>query len=86
LALAQKVIERVTAAGLPADLMPAGLVAIGRTYGSDPENAVRAQALDFVDVVRTVEQSILASRSGTDLEDAQLGAVTEEEWRAHWPS
>ncbi|WP_272952199.1 nucleoside triphosphate pyrophosphohydrolase [Mycolicibacterium hodleri] len=86
LALAQKVIERVTAAGLPADLMPEGLTAIGATYGSDPENAVRTQALDFVDVVRTVEQSILASRGGTDLEDAQLGAVTEEEWRAHWPA
>lgn len=86
LALAQKVIERVTAAGLPADLMPEGLTAIGATYGTDPENAVRTQALDFVDVVRTVEQSILASRGGTDLEDAQLGGVTEEEWRAHWPS
>jgi len=86
LALAQKVIERVTAAGLPADLMPEGLTAIVATYGSDPENAVRAQALDFVDVVRTVEQSILASRGGTDLEDAQLGGVTEEEWRAHWPA
>lgn len=86
LALAQKVIERVTAAGLPADLMPEGLTAIIATYGSDPENAVRAQALDFVDVVRTVEQSILASRSGTELGDAELGTVTEEEWRAHWPS
>lgn len=86
LALAQKVIERVTAAGLPADLMPEGLTVIGATYGSDPENAVRTQALDFVDVVRAVEQSILASRGGTDLEDAQLGGVTEEEWRAHWPS
>lgn len=86
LALAQKVIERVTAAGLPADLMPEGLTAIGATYGSDPENAVRTQALDFVDVVRTVEQSILASRGCTDLEDAQLGGVTEEEWRSHWPS
>jgi len=86
LALAQKVIERVTAAGLPADLMPEGLTAIGATYGSDPENAVRTQALDFVDVVRTVEQSILTSRGGTDLEDAQLGGITEEEWRAHWPA
>ena len=86
LALAQKVIERVTAAGVPADLMPEGLTAIVATYGSDPENAVRAQALDFVDVVRTVEQSILASRGGTDLEDAQLAGVTEEEWRAHWPA
>ena len=86
LALAQKVIDRVTAAGLPADLMPEGLTTIGATYGSDPENAVRAQALDFVDVVRSVEQSILASRGGSDLEAAQLGAVTAEEWRAHWPT
>jgi len=86
LALAQKVIERVTAAGLPADLMPAGLTAIGATYGSDPENAVRAEALDFVDAVRTAEQSILESRRSGDLGDAELGAVTEEEWRAHWPA
>jgi nucleoside triphosphate diphosphatase len=86
LALANKVLERVTAAGLPADLMPEGLVTIGTTFGSDPESAVRAEALDFVDVVRKVEQSVLASRGGTDLEDAQLGKVTEDEWRAHWPS
>ncbi|MEU0494612.1 nucleoside triphosphate pyrophosphohydrolase [Mycobacterium sp. NPDC006124] len=90
LALAQKVVERATAAGLPADLMPEGLVSIGTTFGGDPESAVRAEALDFVDVVRTVEQSILASRrsaeDAADLGNAPLGAVTEEEWRAHWPS
>ena len=42
------------------------------------------------DVVRTVEQSILASRRSAedapDLGNAPLGAVTEEEWRAHWPT
>lgn len=86
LALTQKIVERVTAAGLPSDLVPDGLASVGTTYGSDPENALRTQALDFIDTVRTVEQAILASRGGTDLEDAQLGAVTEEEWRAHWPT
>jgi len=90
LALAQKVLDRATAAGVPVDLMPEDLVAIGTTFGNDPESAVRAAALDFVDVVRTVEQSILASRRSAedapDLGNAPLGAVTEEEWRAHWPT
>jgi len=90
LALANKVIERATAAGLPADLMPEALVTIGATFGGDPESSLRAEALDFVDVVRKVEQSILASRRSAeddpDLGDGALGVVTEEEWRTHWPS
>ncbi|MCV7419419.1 nucleoside triphosphate pyrophosphohydrolase [Mycobacterium yunnanensis] len=90
LALAQKVLDRAAAAGVPADLMPEELVTIGTTFGSDPESAVRAAALDFVDLVRAVEQSILVSRRSAedapDLGNAPLGAVTEEEWRAHWPA
>jgi XTP/dITP diphosphohydrolase len=90
LALTQKVFERVTAAGLPVDLIPADLVAIGTGFGGDAENALRTKTLEFMDTVRKVEQTIIASRRGSDvaqeLDGAQLGVVTEEEWRAHWPT
>ncbi|MDP9166259.1 MAG: nucleoside triphosphate pyrophosphohydrolase [Actinomycetota bacterium] len=90
LALTQKVVERVTAAGLPADLVPEALAAVGDSLGGDPENALRTHALEFMDTVRKVEQTIVASRRTpdvpTELDDAQLGVVTEEEWRAHWPT
>ncbi len=90
LALTQKVVERVTAAGLPADLVPETLVAVGDSLGGDPENALRTRALEFMDTVRKVEQNVVAGRRTPDvpaeLDDAQLGAVTEEEWRAHWPT
>jgi XTP/dITP diphosphohydrolase len=90
LALTQKVLERVTAAGLPVDLVPEGLAAIGVAFGDDAENAVRTQTLEFMDTVRKVEQNVVASRRSPDvpeeLDDAQLGVVTEDEWRAHWPT
>jgi XTP/dITP diphosphohydrolase len=90
LALTQKVFERVTAAGLPVDLLPEGLASIGADFGDDPENALRTLTLEFMDTVRKVEQSVLASRRNADvpeeLDDARLGVVTEEEWRAHWPT
>ncbi|MBJ7341812.1 nucleoside triphosphate pyrophosphohydrolase [Mycolicibacterium sp.] len=90
LALTQKVLDRVTAAGLPIELVPEGLLSIGVTVGGDPENALRTQTLEFMDTVRKVEQNVLASRRGADvpeeLDDAQLGVVSEEEWRAHWPT
>jgi XTP/dITP diphosphohydrolase len=90
LALTHKVLERVTAAGLPADLLPDGLASIGTAFGSDPENALRTQALEFMDTVRKVERNVIASRRNpevpAELDDAQLGVVTEEEWRAHWPT
>ena len=90
LALTQKVFERVRAAGLPVDLLPEGMVSIGLALGGDAENALRAEALDFMDTVRKVEQAVLASRRDPEipeeLDDATLGAVTEDEWRAHWPT
>ena len=90
LALTQKVIERATAAGLPTDLVPDGLVSIGAALGNDPENALRTRTLEFIDTVRKVEQNILASRRSpevaAELDGVQLGAVTEEEWRALWPT
>lgn len=90
LALTQKVCERVTAAGLPADLIPAGLTTVDTLCGGDAENALRSQTLEFMDTVRKVEQSILAGRRGSDvpelLDSTPLGIVTEDEWRAHWPT
>jgi XTP/dITP diphosphohydrolase len=90
LALTQKVYERVTAAGLPADLVPEDMVSIGVGLGGDAENALRSATLEFMDTVRKVEYAIAASRRGEDvpevLDIAQLGTISEDEWRAHWPT
>jgi XTP/dITP diphosphohydrolase len=90
LALTQKVFERATAAGLPADLIPEGMVSIGLALGNDAENSLRSATLEFMDTVRKVEHAVAASRRPDDvpevLDIAQLGVVTEEEWRAHWPT
>jgi len=75
---------------LPADLVPDDMVSIGVGLGGDAENALRSATLEFMDTVRKVEYSIAASRRGEDvpevLDIAQLGTVSEEEWRAHWPT
>jgi XTP/dITP diphosphohydrolase len=90
LALAQKVIERVTATGLPADLIPDTITSVTVSAGSDAENALRSATLEFMDTVRGVEHAIAAGRRGEDvpeeLDVATLGEITEEEWRAYWPS
>ncbi len=90
LALTQKVYERVTAAGLPSDLIPKAMVSIGVRPGGDAENDLRTATLEFMDTVRKVEQNILAGRRTPDvpaeLDGATLGSVTEDEWRAHWPT
>jgi XTP/dITP diphosphohydrolase len=90
LALAQKVIERVTAAGLPADLVPASVTTVSVAAHVDTENALRSSVLEFMDTVRTVEIAIAAGRRGDDvagaLDVSTLGDIAEEEWRAHWPA
>ncbi|SPM31012.1 nucleoside triphosphate pyrophosphohydrolase [Mycobacterium terramassiliense] len=89
LALAQKVIQRAEKAGLPADLIPAEMTSVAVAADIDAESALRAAVLEFVDTVRGVETAIAAARRGdnvpVELDVAQLGDVTEEEWRAHWP-
>ena len=89
LALAQKVIQRVDKAGLPADLIPAEITSISLSADIDAENVLRAAILEFVDKVRDVERAIAATRRGDSvpeqLDVAALGEVTEQEWRAHWP-
>ena len=89
LALAQKVIDRISQAGLPGDLIPASMTAVTVTRDGDAENVLRTTVLEFMETVRTVEKAIAADRRGEDvpeeLDIASLGVITEEEWRAFWP-
>jgi XTP/dITP diphosphohydrolase len=89
LALAQKVIERVTATGLPGDLIPDAITSVTVSVASDAENALRSAVLEFMDTVRRVEHAIAAGRRGEDvpeeLDVATLGEISEQEWRAYWP-
>jgi len=89
LALAQKVIERATASGLPAELLPEAITSITVSADQDTENVLRASVLEFMDTVRRVERNVAAGRRGEDvpaeLDIASLGVITEEEWRSHWP-
>jgi XTP/dITP diphosphohydrolase len=88
LALAHKVVQRVTNAGLPVDLIPAEITSITVTADIDAENALRTAVLEFMDNIRGTEKAIAADRRGEDvpaeLDVAPVGVITEEEWRAHW--
>jgi XTP/dITP diphosphohydrolase len=83
LALAQKVISRVTANGLPGDLIPAALRTVAVDDDRDAENELRTAVLEFADVVRLVEAAIAAARASAG--DLKQRPLTADEWRAHWP-
>src|SRR6478609_9312873 len=89
LALAQKVLERISAAGLPVDLVPDTITSVTVSVDSDAENALRSAVLEFMDTVRRVEHAITAGRRGEDvpeeLDVSTLGMISEDEWRAYWP-
>lgn len=88
LALASKVLQRVTRAGLPAELIPDAITAVTITADGDIENRLRTAILEFMDTVRAVEEAIAAARGGgVDVLDdpAPLGEISEAEWRTHWP-
>jgi XTP/dITP diphosphohydrolase len=89
LALAQKVIHRVTRAGLPADLLPVGITSITVTADVDAEDSLRTAVLEFMDTVRGVEKAVTAERRSadvpTELDIVPIGSITEDEWRACWP-
>jgi XTP/dITP diphosphohydrolase len=90
LALAQKVIARAAQAGLPADLIPPEITSITVTAEVDAETTLRTAVLELMDIIRRAERRIAAERRGADvpeeLDVAPVGAISEEEWRAHWPS
>ena len=90
LALAHKVIQRSTRAGLPLDLIPANITSITVTADVDAENVLRTAVLEFMDTVRAVEKAVAADRRVADmpaeLDVTAVGTVTEDEWRACWPS
>jgi XTP/dITP diphosphohydrolase len=90
LALAHKVIQRSTRAGVPLDLIPANITSITVTADVDAENALRTAVLEFMDTMRAVEKAVAADRRVADvpaeLDVAALGTITEDEWRACWPS
>jgi XTP/dITP diphosphohydrolase len=90
LALAQKVIERVTTVGLPADMIPDSITSVSVAAHADVENSLRSAVLEFMDAVRKTEHAVAAGRRGEDvpeeLDIATLGEITEEEWRAYWPA
>ena len=76
LALAQKVIARVSQAGLPADLIPAALTSVTVSADVDAENALRTAVLEFMDTVRHVEKAIAAGRRGEDVpEELDVAAL-----------
>src|SRR6478736_5204505 len=90
LALAQKVLERVSAARLPGDLIPDAITSVTVSVDLDAENALRSAVLEFMDTVRRAEHAVAAGRRGDDvpeeLDVATLGEISDEEWRAYWPS
>jgi XTP/dITP diphosphohydrolase len=51
---------------------------------------LRTAVLEFMDTVRAVEKTVAADRRVADvlaeLEVAAVGTITEDEWRACWPS
>jgi XTP/dITP diphosphohydrolase len=90
LALAHKVVERVTRAGFPKDLIPTDITSITVTPEVDAENDLRTALLVFIDTLRGVEKAVAAERRPADisaeLDVAPVGNISEQEWRACWPS
>ena len=90
LALVQKVIDRVTAAGVPNDLIPEELTSVAVSAGGDAENALRTKALEFMATVRVAEKAVEAARrdgaGADDLADtAAAQGISAKQWRQHWP-
>ena len=80
LALAQKVLNRVSAAGLPDDLIPASVTTVTLTVEADAENDLRTAVLAFIDDVRSAERAARAEQH-----DATPGPISADEWRRCWP-
>jgi len=82
LALAQKVIARATANGLPTELIPEAMASVVIDTDRDAENELRSEVLQFIDAVRAAERAIAEARSSNG---AAERSVTADEWRLYWP-
>ncbi len=90
LALAQKVIDRASAAGVPEDLIPSDVRSVSLRADGDAENALRTRTLEFMADVRAAEHSVAQARRGHDVAaeldtHRALGPISAQEWREHWP-
>ncbi|MET0896669.1 MAG: nucleoside triphosphate pyrophosphohydrolase, partial [Mycobacterium sp.] len=86
LALAQKVISRAQQAGVPAEVIPSRIIAITLSADVDAESSLRSAVLEFMDDLRGAEQAVATARGAGRFGDVELGTVTEDEWRAAWPT
>jgi XTP/dITP diphosphohydrolase len=90
LALAHKVLQRVTRAGIPTELIPTEITSVTVAPDVDAENILRTAVLEFMETVHGVEKAIAAERrsagAAAELDATPLGMITEEEWRACWPA
>jgi XTP/dITP diphosphohydrolase len=75
LALAEQVLARASAAGVPADLVPAELISVAVAAGGEAEQELRAAVRDFAQRFRAVEAQLHA--------DASSG-ISAEAWRSAW--
>ncbi|MCB0924553.1 MAG: nucleoside triphosphate pyrophosphohydrolase [Mycobacterium sp.] len=80
LALAQKVIARVTGAGLPPELIPAELTTVTVGADVDAENGLRSAVVTFMTAIRAAEQAVAAERAAGLCD---TGGITAEEWLRH---
>ena len=80
LALAQKVIARATANGMPAELIPETVTSVVLDADRDTENELRTAVLEFMDAVRSAERAIAAHRTSAEMDSP----VTADEWRRVW--
>ncbi|GAB2657640.1 MazG family protein [Prescottella soli] len=75
LALAEKVIDRATRAGLPTELVPHELRTVRVVAGA--EESLRVATLRFVAAVRATESAAHAA-------GVPYGSLTADDWFAHW--
>ena len=80
LALAQKVIARATANGMPAELIPETVTSVVLDADRDTENELRTAVLEFMDAVRSAERAIAVHRTSAEVDSP----VTADEWRRAW--
>ena len=80
LALAQKVIARATANGIPAELIPETVISVVLDADRDTENELRTAVLEFMDAVRSAERAIAVHRTSAEMDSP----VTADEWRRVW--